>query len=63
MSKRKEKIRKRRENPDEANELPDFDGGEDMAAAAYFEMLLEKRKNPKYNPLKDKDLVKGLMDL
>lgn len=63
MSKRKEKIRRRRENPDEANELPDFDEGEDMAAAAYFEMLLEKRKNLKYDPLKDKDLVKGLMDL
>ena len=63
MSKRKEKIRKRRENPDEANELPEFDEGEDMAAAAYFEMLLQKRKNPDYDPFKDKKLVKGLMDL
>lgn len=63
MSKRKEKIRKRRENPDEMNELPEFDEGEDLAAAAYFEMLLEKRKNPDYDPLKDKKLVKGLMDL
>ena len=63
MSKRKEKIRKQRENPDEANELPEFDEGEDMAAAAYFEMLLQKRKNPNYDPLKDKKLVKGLMDV
>jgi len=63
MSKRKEKTRKRRENPDEANELPEFDEGEDMAAAAYFEMLQEKRKDPGYDPFKDKKLVKGLMDL
>ena len=63
MSKRKEKIRKRRGNPDEASELPEFDEGEDMAAAAYFEMLLQKRKNPNYDPLKDKKLVKGLMDV
>ena len=45
------------------NELPEFDEGEDLAAAAYFEMLLEKRKNSDYDPLKDKKLVKGLMDL
>lgn len=32
MSKRKEKIRKRHEKPDEANELPEFDECEDMAA-------------------------------
>ena len=63
MSKRKEITSKRRENPDEMNELPQFDEGEDMAAAAYFEMLLAKRKNPDYDPLKDKKLVKGLMDL
>ena len=62
MSKRKEKTRKRSENPDEMKELPDFDEGEDMAVAAYFEMLLAKRKNPGYDPLKDKKLVKGLMD-
>ena len=36
--------------------------GEDMAAASYFEMLLKKRKNPDYDPFKDKKLVKGLMD-
>jgi len=60
---RPKKIRKRRENPEEMNELPEFDEGEDLAAAAYFEMLLEKRKNSDYDPLKDKKLVKGLMDL
>ncbi len=62
MSKRKEKIRKRRENPEEMNELPEFDDGEDMAAAAYFEMLLQKRKIG-LRSVKDKKLVKGLMDL
>ena len=31
------------------NKLPEFDEGEDMAAAAYFEMLLEKKKNPQFS--------------